>query len=305
MIIDGKKEFLEELINNISDGVYFLNPDRVINFWNQGAEKITGYQKNDALGKKCAHSFLDPIDEWGTKLCDDMCPALKTLKTGKNHHLKAYFRHKEGYRLPVSIKFLPLNNSQMETVGAVGIFSNDSPKLTMPQRILELERMALLDVLTQVGNRRYIEIYLKSRLEEMQKYQLSFGVIFIDIDKFKDVNKVYGIKTGDKILKMVAQTISNNIRFFDFVGRWDDDKFLVIVTNVDQTRLDFISNKIRLLAAASSILIENKLVNITVSIGASLARLIDTPESLSKRVQQLMLQSKKSGGDSVSLELKT
>jgi len=175
----------------------------------------------------------------------------------------------------------------------------------MPQRILELERMALLDVLTQVGNRRYIEIYLKSRLEEMQKYQLSFGVIFIDIDKFKDVNKVYGIKTGDKILKMVAQTISNNIRFFDFVGRWDDDKFLVIVTNVDQTRLDFISNKIRLLAAASSILIENKLVNITVSIGASLARLIDTPESLSKRVQQLMLQSKKSGGDSVSLELKT
>jgi len=59
MIIDGKKEFLEELINNISDGAYFLNPDRVINFWNQGAEKITGYQKNDALGKKCAHSFLD------------------------------------------------------------------------------------------------------------------------------------------------------------------------------------------------------------------------------------------------------
>lgn len=300
-----EKILFEELIDNINDGLYFLDSERNITLWNQGAERITGYKKNNVLGKKCSDNILVPVDQWGTRLCDDMCPALKTLNDGKIHEAKAYFRHKEGYRIPVSMRTLPLKNNEMQIVGAVEIFYDNSPKLLMPQRILELDRMALLDSLTQVGNRRYIEIYLKSRLDEMQRYQLSFGVLYIDIDQLKRINEAYSIDLGDKVLKMVAQTISNNIRFFDFVGRWDDDRFLVITTNVDEARLDFIANKLRLLVAASNISVEHELVKATISIGASLGRLSDSVKSLVERVYQLMLQSKKAGGNRVSLKLST
>ena len=233
-----------------------------------------------------------------------MCPAVQALNDGQSHEVKAYLRHKEGYRIPVSMRVLPLKNSKMQIIGTVEIFKDDTPKLSMPHRILELERMALLDSLTQVGNRRYIEIHLKSRLDEMHKYQLSFGALYIDIDQLHKINEVYGVDVGDKVLKMVAQTISNNIRFFDFVGRWDEDKFLVIVANVDEARLDLITNKLRLLVGASNISVGHDLVNVTISIGASIARLSDSAESLVKRIHQLMLQSKKDGGNSVSLKLK-
>lgn len=298
-----EKGLFEKLIDNISDGIYFLDTQRQITLWNQGAENITGYKKEDVLGQCCKEDILNPVDEWGERLCDKRCPVLQTLKDGKIRDTKAYIQHKEGYRIPSLIRILPMKDSKMQVIGAAEIFTDDSPKLTMPQRILELERMALLDTLTKVGSRRYSEIHLEARLIEMFKYQLSFGVLYIDIDHLQNINQGFGSEIGDKVLKMVAQTVSNNIRFFDFVGRWDDDEFVVINANVNEAKLDFIANKLRLLVGSSSITVETKAINTTISVGASVARLSDSTESLIKRVHRLMIQSKKAGGNRVSLKL--
>jgi diguanylate cyclase (GGDEF)-like protein/PAS domain S-box-containing protein len=294
--------FFKKLIDNINDGVYFLDAQQHITFWNKGAENIAGYKKEEVEGKHFKDDILNPVDEWGEKLCDQMCPVLQTLKDGKSRDTKAYIQHKEGYRIPSLIRIIPIKDDRMEVVGAAEIFIDDSPKLTMPQRIMELERMALLDSLTKVGSRRYSEIHLEARLNEMFKYRLSFGVLYIDIDQLQNINRTYGTDAGDRVLKMVSQTLSNNIRFFDFVGRWDDDEFVVVNTNVDEGRLDFIANKLRLLVGASNITVETKAVSTTISVGATVARLSDKMGSLVKRVQQLMLQSQKAGGNQVSLK---
>ncbi len=298
-----EKGLFEKLINNVNDGIYFLDAQRQITLWNQGAEKITGYKKEEVLGRCCKEDILNPVDEWGERLCDERCPVLQTLKDGKSRDTKAYIQHKEGYRIPSLMRILPMKDSKMQVIGAAEIFTDDSPKLTMPQRILELERMALLDSLTKVGSRRYSEIHLEARLNEMSKYRLPLGVLYIDIDQLQNINQSYGSEIGDKVLKMVAQTVSNNIRFFDFVGRWDDDEFVVINTNVNEAKLDFIANKLRLLVGSSSITVETKAINTTISVGASVARLSDTAESLVKRVHQLMIQSQEAGGNRVSLKL--
>ena len=125
-----------KLIDNIQDGVYFLDKERRITFWNQGAEEITGYKKDEAVGKRCSEDILDHVDEWGERICDESCPVEETLRDGKTHETKAYLKHKEGYRIPVFMRALPILNDNKEIVGAAEIFYDDSPKLTMHRGLL-------------------------------------------------------------------------------------------------------------------------------------------------------------------------
>ncbi len=304
-MVEKGNELFEGLLDNLNEGVCLLNEERKIVYWNKGAEAITGYSRAELLERECSGSIINYVDEWGNNICENACFVKQAANDGKIHEVKAYLRHKEGYRLPVLIKVIPMQNKKIEIIGTAEVFFDNSPRLVMPQRINELKRMSLLDPLTEIGNRKYVEIYLHSRLEEMHRYNISFGILFISIDRLKDIRDIYGLEVKNKVLTMVTKTLENNLRFFDFIGRWDEEELVVIITNLDESRLDFISNKLRLLVRASSLAIEAEPVGVTISVGATIARLSDDPENLLKRVKKLMEQSKVSGGDQVSLRLKT
>lgn len=308
----GKKAFSEEtldnsftetLLNNVHDGVFFVDQDCRIFFWNKGAEQITGFDQPSVTGKKCYDNIISPVDESGKNLCEGDCPVKKTLSDGKTYSIDAYLQHKEGHRLPVSIRAFPILGEEGEIIAAVETFYDASPKFIMPQRKIELERMQLLDPVTEVGNRRFLETHILSRLKELKKYRIPFGLMYIDVDNLKEVNDSYGKPAGDQILRTVAQTIANNIRLFDLVGRWDSDEFLLVVLNVDESKLDFVGNKIRLLIEKSNVTVDAKLVRVTVSIGATLAFRVDSLDILVSRAESLMKHSKWLGRNKVSLKI--
>ncbi|MFQ6038471.1 MAG: GGDEF domain-containing protein, partial [Candidatus Aminicenantales bacterium] len=161
--------------------------------------------------------------------------------------------------------------------------------------------MQLLDALTQVGNRRFLEIHLQSRLEELKKYRLPFGVIYADVDRLKNINATYGASVGDQVLHMVAQTFANNIRFFDLIVRWESDEFVVAVTNVDSNTLDLVANKLRLLVEKSGLMADEAMVRATVSLGAVPAHRVDDVETMLAKARELMRRSKWLGRNAVSL----
>jgi len=297
------KNFTEILLNNIRDGIYFVDLDCKIFFWNDGAEQITGYDLSSVTGKKCSDNIINPVDESGKNICDDDCPVKQALSDGKTHKMDAYLQHKEGYRIPVAIKAFPILGEDGEIVAAVETFNDISPKFIMPQRKRELEKMQLLDPLTAVGNRRFLEIHLQTRLEEIKKYRIPFGLFYIDVDHLKEVNDSYGKPAGDQILRSIAQTINNNIRFFDLVGRWESDEFLIVVLNVDESKLDYVGNKIRLLVEKSNITMDSKLVRVTISLGGTLASRVDSLDVLITRARSLMKHSKWLGRNKVSLKI--
>lgn len=296
------KNLYETLLQNLHDGVFFIDKEEKISFWNLGAEKITGYSKSETIGKKCSDKIIICIDEKGTSLCDELCPVKHTLSDGTPRQHEVYLHHKDGHRAPALIRAFPIHDEEGNTIGAAEVFYDNSPKVVLPQRTRELAQMSLLDPLTEVGNKSYLEMHLNTRIEEMKRYQIPFGILFIDIDNFKGVNDEYGTLVGDKILMMVAQTISNNIRFFDIVGRWGGEEFIVSVLNVDEAKLNLVANKLRLLIGQSTIIIRDRLHGVTVSIGATKARSRDTVESLTQRANKLMLQSKRLGKNLVSTQ---
>jgi diguanylate cyclase (GGDEF)-like protein len=201
------------------------------------------------------------------------------------------------------MRIMPIMDSEQKILGAVETFYDTSPRVLIPQKAQELRKMSLLDPLTELGNKAYLEAQLMLKLDEMNKHHFPLGILLIDIDNFNATNETHGTVVGDKILRMVAHTLANNIRFHDIVGRWAGEQFLVIIFNIHETKLDLVANKLRLLISQSNIQVGTKLLSVTVSIGATVARLSDNTRTILDRVDRLMRQSKKGGRNRVSTNL--
>ena len=101
--IDLESDFCFYLLDNLYEGVYLLDRNRKILYWNKTAEKITGFTSDEVVGSFCADNILQHIDEYGNILCMGSCPVSMAINDGKNHLAKAFLHNKKGYRVPVFI----------------------------------------------------------------------------------------------------------------------------------------------------------------------------------------------------------
>ena len=294
--------FYKELLDNLDEGVYFVDRDRQITFWNKGAQGISGYTSDEVVGKRCKDSILVHVDEKGRNLCDEGCPLAETIQTGEVCEASVYLQHKNGHRIPVSIRAAPIRDEQGNIIGAVETFRDQSHLDAVNQRLRELEKMALLDSLTGLSNRRHIEATMQIRLEELGRYGWAFGILFIDIDDFKTINDTHGHEVGDSVLKLVAMTLLNSLRPFDILGRWGGEEFVAVVVNVNNNQLLQIAERALTLVRHSSLFAHSGAIKVTVSIGATMARAGESVEGLLERADVLMYQAKKSGKNRVAPE---
>jgi len=297
----ASKSICDNILNQVQDAVVWLNRDRKVVYWNRAAEEITGREAAAALGRACFEEPALFVDLGGVNVCRDKCPVAMTLRDGAPRSLEVYLEHKEGFRTPAALRIIPVFNDAGEILGAVETFSGTAPKVTLPLGLSELEKMGLVETETGIPSKQYLDMTLATRLEEFQKYGLSFGLIYADIDNYGKILEKHGRFNAGKIVRTVARTLHKNIRFFDIVGRWSTEEFLIVLLNIDEGRLDIVANKLRLLIAESYITTETGMLNATVSMGASLVLRYDTVESLIKRGEQLMMHSKWLGKNRVSM----
>jgi len=292
----------KHILDNLSDGIYFLDTNRKIIYWNSGARKISGYPDSEVIGMRCSDNILVHIDQNGNPLCENNCPAAQTLADGRRREVEIYLRHKQGYRLPVRTCIDPIHDNDGNIIGVVELFSDISSSLALRQQVTELQQLALSDSLTEIGNRRYAQMSLHARFNERRRYGWDFGLMFIDIDRFKKINDKHGHRVGDRVLRMVAKTLSSNIRSFDCASRWGGDEFVLVLVHVDPEAIRNSAEKLRTLVNQSAFLEHSEQIRVTISIGATLVRDDDTPDTLLQRADSLMYRSKTNGRDRVTIE---
>lgn len=297
-------DFYRKILDNLYDGVYFCDWERKITYWNKAAEKLTGYSASEVLNSHCWDNILMHTDMKGQRMCDtDKCPAVKSMKEGKLVEAEVFLKHKDGYRIPVVTRISPMKDESGKIIGAIEIFNDNSAKIAAFQKIERLEELAFIDELTQVGNRRYSEIKVGAKLEEMRRYAWAgeFGVLFMDLDHFKLINDNYGHSVGDEMLKMTAKTIMKNIREDDFIGRWGGEEFVAVISHSDRKNLLIIAEKLRGLVASLDVASGGIKVKCTISIGATIAKKEDDMDSLMRRADNIMYESKNSGRNAVTI----
>jgi len=300
-IDDDATSFHAKLLDSISDGVYFVDLQRQITYWNRGAERLTGYSAGEAVGRHCPDNFLVHVDAAGHALCIDGCPLASTIRDGRAREGEIFLRHKLGHRVPVSVKVAPITDQSGQVVGAVEVFSDATAKKKMERRVHELESMANRDSLTCLPNRRYTELKVKQALEEFQEFGKSFGLLMLDIDHFKQVNDLHGHDAGDAVLKVVSDTLVGSLRENDLVGRWGGEEFLLVLSNVNAHVLAGLAGRCRILIAESVVLRDQIRICVTASGGATLFKHGDSVQSAIKRADGLMYVSKASGRNRITV----
>jgi diguanylate cyclase (GGDEF)-like protein/PAS domain S-box-containing protein len=293
--------FYKELMDNLYDGVYFVDTDRQITYWNKGAERITGYQAEKMIGSFCFDNLLNHVTETGKHLCQDGCPLSTALQNGKVIKAEVFLRHKDGHRVPVTVRVAPIQDKNHRIIGAVETFSNNQANIQLRRKVDQLKQSILQDPLTGIGNRVHCETKLKSAIMEYHQHGYPFGLLFLDIDHFKVINDTNGHEVGDQALKSLAGTLSSNLRNADTCDRWGGDEFIVILADTDATALLRVAEKLRTMIEHSTFMVEDCEVTITASIGATLVREGDTMKALIKRADAFMYQSKFNGRNCVTM----
>jgi len=301
--MDFSDHALANVLDCLHDGLYFTDTDRRIIYWNAAAERITGYSASEVIGKHCSDNILIHNDAEGINLCKNLCPLAKTINDGLHREAEVFLHHKQGHRVPVSVRVTPLLDATGRTVGGVELFTDISNREASEMRFRELQQLALLDHLTQLANRAYLERELNSRLEENKRMGIPFAILFIDLDHFKQINDTYGHLVGDRLLQLIARTLTVNARPFDLFGRWGGEEFLGIVRNISMPDLQVLCTRLLRLLESSLLEVEGQTIHVTASIGATLVNTEDTLQSLIERADALLYQSKKNGRNCASISL--
>ncbi|MGA1862633.1 diguanylate cyclase [Deferribacter thermophilus] len=169
----------------------------------------------------------------------------------------------------------------------------------LQETIKQFKKEAIIDTLTSIYNRNFLEKVLPEEFEKFKRYNQALSVIMLDIDDFKKVNDNFGHQVGDNVLRYISTVIKNNIRKVDIPFRYGGEEFLVILphTNLDQALV--VANRICKELNETLFKIKGLSLKITASIGVTEARDSDTVESLIKRVDDLLLKAKKEGKNRV------
>ena len=290
-----KDEFYQAVLDKISDGVYVCDRDRRIVYWSPGAERITGYTSDEVRGSSCGDGILMHVDDEGKALCGDGCPLVAAM-AGETPEARVYLHHKDGQRVPVWVRATAVHDEAGQVDGTVEVFSDNSLLVAALRQVDELSVEVETDPLTELGNRRSMLARLDAYGAERRQREAAAGVLFIDIDHFKNVNDTYGHEIGDRVLKMVAQTIGQNVRSSDWAARWGGEEFLVLLPRVDSDGLLSMGEKLRILVANSFLTIDQGIeVRVTISLGGTLFRPSDTRETVVARADGLLYKSKSKG----------
>lgn len=290
--------FYRSMLDNFYEGVYFVDRERKITFWNKGAERLTGFSAGEILGSHCYDNILNHVDEQGTALCQDGCPLHKSILDGQTREAGVYLHHKDGQRVRIFVRTTPIHDEE-QIVGAVEMFVDDAEKATVAASLEELKQLAMYDQLTSLPNRRYFNSYLESRVNEYRTLKIPFAVAFMDIDHFKKFNDTFGHEMGDRVLQMVAKTYESALRKGDLVARWGGEEFVAAFPAIDQEGLEKVAEKMRMLVEKSVLREGGQDICVTISLGATMVQPGDTAETVINRADKLMYQSKENGRNRV------
>lgn len=167
---------------------------------------------------------------------------------------------------------------------------------------IENARLANIDPLTGLYNRRYFMNFGNREFETVKRKKGSLSLIMIDIDHFKEVNDRYGHYTGDRVLKQVSSIIRENLRATDIPGRYGGDEFMIILPGADIKGAIPVADKIRAIFEKTTFAV-NGAINLKLTLSMGVAHYSDGIDSFGemlKKTDEMLYKSKKDGRNRIS-----
>lgn len=260
-----QKERAEVTLHSIGDAVITTDAQGIIDYLNPVAQALTGWSMGDAVGKPLV-KVLNIIDE--NRKVPLPSPVLPVLSGGKINHIpsNSLLVRPDGTRSAIEDSAAPIRGRDGNLVGAVVVFRD----VTASREITaQIAHQATHDSLTGLPNRLLAWDRLKHAIDSAQRDGGCVGVLFLDLDRFKNINDSLGHLTGDQILEQVALRLLSVTRAIDTVSRQGGDEFLIIMPYAShKAHFSDLAEKI-LRTVSAPYYVKHQEMSLTFSIGIS------------------------------------
>lgn len=280
---------LSNIVEQTTDAIMLTDADGTIKYVNPGFENLSGWRRNEVLGKKPSLFKSGAHDE------NFYRQLWNTISAGHSFHGHVTNRHKNGSDYHVFKTITPM----LDANGAITSYVNIDKDFGIQHAVQErLTHQALNDSLTGLPNRFLLEDRIRQSIARHPREPAPFALLFIDLDDFKEVNDRLGHDAGDEVLKQVATRLSANTRPMDTVARLGGDEFVVLLQGVAE--LDQAHQVARKLVNAinAPIDFQGEACQVGASIGVSRypADALDL-QALMSRADAAMYRAKRAGGN--------
>jgi len=292
-------EIFRAALESLQTGVCVVDHDRKISYWNDGAERITGYLRQDVLGRFCGDILLIKSHEKKAALCDQYCPLVAAMRDGRARESRVYLHHKSGYPVPVSLRAVPIRDVHGHVIGATESFVERPWASKRHRPVSSLAVGNGLDALTQLPDSAFTETYLADRFKFASEHVIPLGLLSIQLDHLDTLTATHGLEAAEAILNVIAHTLRNGLDPQDFVGRWAGDQFLAIISNCSVDDLLTTAERLKRLAHSSEIIWWGDQLSVTVSVGGAVLVPGEPLEALLGRTVDALKGAGASGGNSV------
>ncbi len=290
--------FEKMLIDNMHDGVLFVDADSRIVLWNTGIERLTGVSSQAAFGRMFLPSLLDMCGNNQSRIPDDECPVSRAIQSGVQSIGRVNVVGRHGRHVAVDLHTIPVRRSDGVMQGATVLLHDASSETSLEERCQALHLQVSKDPLTQVANRAEFDRMLVNFVAAHQESNLPCSLIMSDIDHFKHINDKFGHQAGDAAIITFAALLKSMCRSGDLVARYGGEEFAILCADCNNASA---ARKAELIRRRLSELKHTYLGQkcITASFGVTELQTGDTPETMLRRADRALLQAKDQGRNQV------
>ena len=282
------KNYLNTVLNSLSDAVLVTSTDGIVKSCNEATQRLLGYEESDLLGKPLI-SFVDEVHRGAFDPSQSGPEARETV-----------LRTASGQTIPVSMASSSIDTEDPQFQGNIYVARNITERKRAERRIRYLARY---DTLTKMPNRMQFQHLLQQAIARARRNQRSLALLYLDLDRFKEVNDTFGHAAGDRTLEILSERLTRNLSKDTVIGRLAGDEFAMFI---DDLPVD-VDNRAAIGALARTLLdeisrtfyVNQQEVYLTASAGVAICPYdAENVIDLIRNADAAMYHSKQNGGNS-------
>jgi diguanylate cyclase (GGDEF)-like protein/PAS domain S-box-containing protein len=283
--------FEKKLVDNMHDGVAFVDSQSTILLWNTGLERLTGVSSAAACGRTMLPALMDMCNNREQRIANEDCPVAHAIRTGVQWLGRVSIMGRQGRHVAVDLHAIPVRTNGGVVHGATVLLHDVSSETSLEEKCQALHAQVAKDPMTQVANRAEFDRMLNNFVAAHQESNLPCSLIMCDLDHFKSINDTHGHQAGDTAIITFASLLKTTCRSGDLVARYGGEEFAILCADCTNAAAARKAEGIRKsLSEVKHECLGHQ--SFTASFGVTELQTGDTPATMLRRADRALLKSK-------------
>jgi diguanylate cyclase (GGDEF)-like protein/PAS domain S-box-containing protein len=279
-------DICRSIIDSLPTGLCVVDMQKKIVFWSEDAERITGHLRHEVIGHSCISETLLHCDQPGCEFCNEDCPVSRAIKTSQSAQKIGFLHHKAGYEIRVRLRAVPVHNPHGSIIGAAETFEEMQPDARRDRDEESRELPGYTDEVTRLASQILMRSHLQQTLAMFFETQIPFGILCLRLEGLEHFRASFGPEAASSLLRVIARSLEGSLWNTDFVGRWSDDQFLVILNSCREDALHAVCERVMRMLTNDGIEWWGERHSLPIAIGETTVQPSDSIESLLERGQK-------------------